>query len=424
MRLHVEKLRGWVTPTDAFIALYGDAENSFWLDREHNPQNRFSVIGSGHVAEVESISGLSSLIKNYPDEQLPFDFRPGLVGWINYDDGSPSMLRVGSAMVFDHDAKALYFIAKTDTDVKFKHWLDGALLRIGLIGGEQLKYLQTNSSPRISSIDFRHNDEEYLSLIERVKKHIAIGDVYQLCLTNEIVMEGKADPLSVFISLRNSNPAPYAAFIKIGKIALVSSSPEAFLKVDQNRKVSSKPIKGTRRRDPDLAVDSSIALELANDAKERSENLMIVDLMRNDLTRVCEPESVNVDKLFAVESYPTVHQLVSTVSGTLASAKTAVDALESAFPGGSMTGAPKPRALELIKELERGPRGIYSGVAGYLGDNGTADFGMVIRSLIFRDGKIRLGVGGGITIDSDPEAELAETKLKAKALLDALLVAL
>lgn len=160
--------------------------------------------------------------------------------------------------------------------------------------------------------------------------------------------------------------------------------------------------------------------ELKNNLKERAENLMIVDLMRNDLSKVCEVDSVTVEKLFDVETYSTVHQLVSTVQGRLEADKNAKAAIEAAFPGGSMTGAPKQRAIEIIGELENGNRGVYSGVAGYVSDNGSADFGMVIRSLVFESGKISLGVGGGITIDSDPEAELAETKLKAKALLRAL----
>ena len=423
MRLHVEKIRGWVTPADAFIALYSAAENSFWLDREHNSEARFSVIGSGAPVAADSIAELVSQLDNYPDLDLPFAFRPGLVGIVNYDDVRPSMLRVGSALVFDHEKKVVFFVAKTDTEAKFKNWLDAALLRIGLIGGEQLKYLHEKQAPRITEVIPRHSDSEYLDLIERVKHHIAMGDVYQLCLTNELELVGSADPLSVFLSLRSSNPAPYASYMKIDGRVLVSSSPEQFLKVDRTGRVSSKPIKGTRRRDIDPVVDAEIAKELAENIKERAENLMIVDLMRNDLSRVCDPDSVTVDKLFDVESYKTVHQLVSTVSGQLLPRYSALNALEAAFPGGSMTGAPKPKAIELISLLESGTRGIYSGVAGYIGDDGSAEFGMVIRSLVFEGERITLGVGGGITIDSDAEAELAETKLKAQALLRALLVA-
>lgn len=423
MRLHVEKIRGWVTPADAFIALYSEAENSFWLDREHNSDGRFSVIGSGIPVSVDAIAELSAQLDSYPEFELPFAFRPGLVGIVNFDDALPTMLRVGSALVFDHDRKTLYFIAKTDSDAKFKNWLDAALLRIGLIGGEQLKYLNGKMAPQITDVIPRHSDSEYLELIERVKRHIAAGDVYQLCLTNELELVGSADPLSVFLSLRSENPAPYASFMKIDGRVLVSSSPEQFLKVERSGRVSSKPIKGTRRRDSDPAVDSEIAQELAENIKERAENLMIVDLMRNDLSRVCDPDSVTVDKLFDVESYQTVHQLVSTVSGQLLPEFNALNALEATFPGGSMTGAPKPKAVELIASLEAGPRGVYSGVAGYIGDDGSAEFGMVIRSLVFEGERITLGVGGGITIDSDAEAELAETKLKAQALLRALLVA-
>lgn len=423
MRLHVEKIRGWVTPADAFIALYSEAENSFWLDREHNNDGRFSVIGSGVPVSVDAIAELGAQLDSYPEVDLPFAFRPGLVGIVNFDDALSTMLRVGSALVFDHDRKTLYFIAKTDSDAKFKNWLDAALLRIGLIGGEQLKYLHGTKAPQITELIPRHSDAEYLELIERVKSHIAAGDVYQLCLTNELELVGSADPLSVFLSLRSENPAPYASFMKIDGRVLVSSSPEQFLKVERSGRVSSKPIKGTRRRDSDPAVDSEIAKELEENIKERAENLMIVDLMRNDLSRVCDPDSVTVDKLFDVESYQTVHQLVSTVSGQLLPEFSALNALEAAFPGGSMTGAPKPKAVELIALLEAGPRGIYSGVAGYIGDDGSAEFGMVIRSLVFEGEKITLGVGGGITIDSDAEAELAETKLKAQALLRALLVA-
>ena len=420
MRLHVESLRGWVSPTNAFIALFADSVNSFWFDREHSKGARFSGIGPGLEAEASDFESLRNGLEIHDDIELPFDFRPGLVGWLDFELQRPRFIRVESAMVFDHEKRHLYLIARADSEAKFRHWLDGALLRIGLIGGESLKYLQQAARPAITAVTPRHSDEEYLEQISRVQKHIASGDVYQLCLTNEFEIDGTADPLATFISLRETNPAPYAGFFKIGKTVLVSSSPEQFLQLDPNGLISTKPIKGTRPRGEDAAEDLAIVEELQSNVKERAENLMIVDLMRNDFTKVCESDSVTVPKLFEVETYATVHQLVSTVTGTLVKGFDAVSALEAAFPGGSMTGAPKMRAVEIIGELEQGKRGVYSGVAGYLGDNGSADFGMVIRSLIFDDGRITLGVGGGITIDSDPAAELAETKLKAKALLGAL----
>ena len=420
MRLHVETLKGWVSPTNAFIALFADNKNAFWLDREHSKTNRFSVIGTGSEVSFKNIEALQAQLESYPDQELPFDFRPGLVGWLDFELAEPRFLRVESAMVFDHDKKHLHLIAKTDTEEKFKHWLDAALLRIGLIGGESLKYLAEVNESEITSVTPRHSDSKYLELIAKAQEHIAQGDVYQLCLTNEYELVGSADPLATFLKLRDINPAPYSGYFKIGSTTLVSSSPEQFIQVDIDGVVSSKPIKGTRRRGENPEEDLQIIEELSSNFKERAENLMIVDLMRNDLSRICEVDSVTVEKLFDVESYATVHQLVSTVQGQLAKGKNATDAIAAAFPGGSMTGAPKLRAIEIIGELEAGHRGVYSGVAGYLGDNGSADFGMVIRSLVFENGKITLGVGGGITIDSEPDAELDETKLKAKALLRAL----
>jgi para-aminobenzoate synthetase component 1 len=420
MKLHIETLKGWVSPTNAFIALYSEMPNSFWLDREFATADRFSVIGTGSEVLVEGIDKLAENLENYDEAKLPFAFRPGLVGWLDFELKNPRFLRVESAMVFDHDNRHLYFIAKTDSEEKFRRWLDAALLRLGLIGGESLKYLSAAAEPNVNSITARHNDEAYLDLIAKAQKHIAAGDVYQLCLTNEYTIDATADPLATFIALREISPAPYAGYYKFGATALVSSSPEQFIQVSVEGNVSSKPIKGTRPRGETDALDQEIIKELAANQKERAENLMIVDLMRNDLSRVCEVDSVTVEKLFDVETYTTVHQLVSTVRGSLAKNKRASDVIAAAFPGGSMTGAPKIRAIEIIHDLESGHRGIYSGVAGFIADNGSADLGMVIRSLVFEGDKITLGVGGGITIDSDPIAELAETKLKAKALLRAL----
>jgi anthranilate/para-aminobenzoate synthase component I len=234
-------------------------------------------------------------------------------------------------------------------------------------------------------------------MIERAQKHIAAGDIYQVCLTNQISIDTETDPLVVFLKLRESNPAPYSAFVRLGSITLVSSSPEQFLRVSADGQISTKPIKGTRPRGDTPDLDQEIADDLRANLKERAENLMIVDLMRNDIGKVSEVGSITVQKLFDIETYATVHQLVSTITGHLAAGQSSWSAVEAAFPGGSMTGAPKIRAMEIIRDLELGPRGVA-----------------------FESGKATIGVGGGITIDSEPVAELEETKLKAKALLAAL----
>ena len=428
MPIFVSDLKGWVHPADVFIALHSTDENAFWLDRESHLTDRFSVIGAS--AQVfENASNSFDFMKTQlfddavTEQSLPFEFRPGLVGWVSYEGGW-TFLHVDRALVFDHDSRVMYFIGEFDEQKDFDTWHHAALLRLALCGGEQAAYKMTNKPLDALRSSVRHSDEEYLRLIARAQEHIAAGDVYQLCLTNQIELEVEGDALLTFLQLRDTNPAPFAAFMKIGGRAVVCCSPEQFLKVDAARTVSSKPIKGTRRRDSDPAVDAALADELRNDEKERAENLMIVDLMRNDIGRVAEVDTVTVSKLFDVESYATVHQLVSTVQAKLAKQCDAADALAASFPGGSMTGAPKARAIELIAELEDKPgqagRGIYSGALGFLTHGGVADFGMTIRTLVIDGNRATIGVGGGITIDSQPLAELEETKLKAAALLRAL----
>ncbi len=428
MPIFVSDLQGWVPPADVFIALHLKDENAFWLDREIHATDRFSVLGASakvHKKTFEVFDFLKSqqVEGSSVSVDLPFEFRPGLVGFLAYD-GESIFLQIDRAMVFDHDAKVVYFIGEFTDQAAFDAWHHAALLRLALCGGEQAAYRLSNEPLSAQQARVRHSNEDYLRLIERAQEHIAAGDVYQLCLTNQIELEVAGDPLLTFINLRATNPAPYAAFFRLGSQAILCNSPEQFLKVSSNGVVTSKPIKGTRRRDPDPVVDIALAQELAEDEKERAENLMIVDLMRNDIGRVSEINSVQVTKLFDVESYATVHQLVSTVEGKLASGFDAADALAASFPGGSMTGAPKSRAMQIIDDLEtkginRG-RGIYSGAIGYLTNEGVADFGMTIRTLVVYGKKATIGVGGGITIDSQPAAELEETKLKAAALLRAL----
>lgn len=449
MRLHASVLNGWVHPADAYLQLHSGHENAFWIDREHHPEARFSVIGSAAETSIVAAAQTAPWVKtklrdlgdlNPADEtsaSLPFAWRPGLVGVHTYE-GEGFFLEVDRALVFDHDRKRLFFVGAFDSQLDFDHWHHAALLRLALVGGESARFRQreeklaakASDDESTSSLSSRlhHSPDRYLELILQAQSHIAAGDVYQLCLTNRLFAESKLDPLLAFLRLRESNPAPYSTFLSLTSpdgqnLTLVCSSPERFIEVQSNRHLVTKPIKGTRPRVRDLAgeilpeQDLAVALELADNQKERAENLMIVDLMRNDFLKVCSEDSVIVSRLFEVESYATVHQLVSTVEGILETDYSAVDAVLACFPGGSMTGAPKSRAIELISELEDCDRGLYSGVVGWYSASGEADFAMVIRSAVFESNRLTIGIGGGITIDSDPIAELEETRLKAQALL-------
>jgi len=408
---------------DAFITLHSNDEYAFLLDREHNLNNRFSVMGAANrlVSESQLSEVLEELASSIENEltDLPFDFRPGLVGAYSYE-GQATFMVVDRAIVLDQNSSLAYFLGVFETEQDFIDFRDSALLRLALMGGEGAVYRVKNKVTAPASITSRHSDEEYVELIEQAKQSIARGDAYQLCLTNQLTVETSSNPIAVFLELRLANPAPYSTFIRLGDVAMVSSSPEQFLRVTESGLLSSKPIKGTRKRSSNEAEDLRLIEELRTNEKERAENLMIVDLMRNDLGRVSEPSNVIVSKLFDVESYTSVHQLVSTVEARLKPELSVFDAIDACFPAGSMTGAPKIRAMEILRGLENGPRGLYSGCFGYITYKGAADLGMTIRTLVFEGGKSTLGIGGGITIDSVALAELEETKLKAKALLSAL----
>lgn len=260
---------------------------------------------------------------------------------------------------------------------------------------------------------------EYCAMVEKAREYIAAGDIFQVNLSQRFSISAKQDPWEVYKRLREINPAPMAAFLNFGDMAVVSASPERFFKVT-GRIVETRPIKGTRPRDGDRLLDQRWRNELWNSEKDRAELVMIVDLERNDLGRVCRPGSVWVPELYRIEEYATVFHLVSTVLGELEPDKGLMDLLAATFPGGSITGAPKIRAMEIIEELEPVRRGIYCGSIGYLGFDGDADQNIVIRTLVFSGGKIYFQVGGGITIESVPDAEYLETLDKALALVRAL----
>jgi para-aminobenzoate synthetase component 1 len=422
-------MRSWIHPADVFVTLYAGDENAFWLDREHHPTQRFTVMGHSYRNQLLSTEQAYQELADRGEwgklsqDELPFAFRPGFIGSFDYT-AEPTEIPVGTwleareALVFDHDNKRIFLIGHFDTSERFAEWVRAALIRLSISGGQAIGYKYRNAAKsHAAPKSLRHNANEYLELIRRSQEHIQAGDVYQICLTNQIELTHEHDPLEAFLRLRESNPAPYSTYLKTSEFSLVSSSPEQFLSLDTSGKLSTRPIKGTRPRSSDPVSDAQIARELAADHKERAENLMIVDLMRNDLARVSVPDSISVPKLFQVEQYATVHQLVSTVESKILNSVGAEQAIASAFPGGSMTGAPKIRAMQIIDDLEGAPRGKYSGAIGYLGNDGSFDLAMVIRTLVFRGNSVTIGVGGGITSDSDPLAELEETKLKARAML-------
>lgn len=261
---------------------------------------------------------------------------------------------------------------------------------------------------------------EHRRRVLAAKERIAAGDVYQVCLTHRLTADAPDDAFQIYTRLRRISPAPFAAYLELDGLALLSSSPERFLRLDAAGRCETRPIKGTRPRGATPEEDAKLRAELSGSAKERAENLMIVDLSRNDLGRVCETGSVRVPELFAVEAYATVFQLVSTVTGRLAAGRDGVDLVRAAFPPGSMSGAPKLAALRVLDALESDARGDYGGALGYFDVRGGLDLSVVIRTLAIRDGRAVLHVGGGIVADSDPAAEYAETLQKADALLRAL----
>jgi para-aminobenzoate synthetase len=258
--------------------------------------------------------------------------------------------------------------------------------------------------------------EQYLADIARCQSALAAGESYEVCLTDQIHTDASPDPWLLYRLLRNRNPAPFAAYLKLGELSVLSSSPERFLSVDRDRNVQARPIKGTASRSDDRMRDEALRDGLLHDEKTFAEHLMIVDLLRNDLGRVCEVDTVRVPDFMVVETYATVHQLISNITGALDPARSPVDCVRACFPGGSMTGAPKLRTMELIDDIEREARGVYSGALGYFGLDGSVDLSIVIRTIVMRSGGgTTIGAGGAIVMQSDPQEEFEEILLKARA---------
>ncbi|MFT5233911.1 MAG: para-aminobenzoate synthetase component 1 [Candidatus Krumholzibacteriia bacterium] len=370
-----------------------------------------------------------------PEANAPFS--AGLVGYFGYetahaieslpDTGQDDLqlpdfafMVIDEVLVFDHHTEqATLHVkgrgpdAKTIAESRAQWWRNG--LAKPKLSEAKLGNIRTDSRVRA-----HFTRQQYMAAVDRCREHILAGDVFEVCLTHRLEMDFAGSAWELFMSLRKINPAPFASYLQFPDFKVVSASPESFLNLDTQHNVESRPIKGTRPRARDKSEDAAIIEELRSAEKDRAENIMIVDLVRNDLGRVCEIGSVRVPEMLTVETYATVHQLVSTVQGKLKSEFDAFDLVRACFPGGSMTGAPKIEAMKIIDSIEPVKRGVYSGAIGFIDHSGAMDLGMVIRTIICRDGVATFGVGGAIVSDSDPGAEYDETMDKARALIAAI----
>ena len=463
------------TAEDAFLALHADAPVAFWLDSSRTMPGhaRFSFIGdsSGPRARVarydlgarrltlsrpgdppdraETRTGAClDLMREMRDahrvatpEGLPFRFALGWVGVLGYEmkaetvgvrnahvSDLPDALFVFAdrALAFDHETGAAWALALVadgdDADARAaEDWFDATESRLAACsrvseadGGNAALATDDPALPRGGA--FRLDEDAYRRAIAACREALVDGESYELCLTNRVTRPGAFDPLAAYRRLRRLSPAPYAAFLRFGEIAILGASPERFLAIAPDGAVETRPIKGTRPRGHDETSDRALADDLATNEKDRAENLMIVDLLRNDLGRVARAGSVAVPRLFAVESFAQVHQLVSTVSARLAPGQDAFACVRACFPGGSMTGAPKERTMEILDRLEGGPRGLYSGALGYFSLDGAADLSIVIRTIVATPEGAHYGIGGAIVALSDPGDEWRETLVKGRAL--------
>ncbi|WP_308467195.1 anthranilate synthase component I family protein [Rathayibacter soli] len=406
-------------------------EDAFWLDGGPDGDSLFgfgSVI-SGDETLKEIDRCLGAFRARSSEATGP---QPGFVGWIPYDFTRRTLLidlqRDGEAPEVSFiRAEHIVRIDNRSGDIEIAVFPQGdnqtvvpwreavaQMIRQSRLGSD------TDAPPCDSPVSWTVDDDEYGAKISRCQDEIASGNAYVLCLTTRVIAPGAWDDLETFIALRESSPSHHGALVRIGATSLVSCSPERFIEVAADRTIRTHPIKGTRRRSDDREVDDALRDELRSDEKERSENLMIVDLMRNDLARVCTIGSVGVERLFAVETYPHVHQLVSTIVGTLLDGAGAAEIISAVFPAGSMTGAPKAMAVRLLDAMESSPRGLYAGAFGLIGLDGTIDLAMSIRCVEIHEGYAQIGTGGGITAMSDRRAEVDEIHLKAAAPMAAL----
>ncbi len=472
MKLRVRSIAGEPSTELLFERLFGKLEHAFWLDSADAPTRlaRRSYLGTSAGADrcVLEYDVVEKAVKTHragpsrTEQGSIFDvldrelaarsvelrqnsatgLLSGFVGYVGYeckaDCGSPNVHRsdvpdavlmlANRVVAVDHVIRRTELIVLChEGDRDAARWLDDAEAIVRELlnappAEEQCLGEATRAKRADGQVSFTcgRGREQYLADIARCQAALASGESYEVCLTDQITTSASPEPLELYRVLRRVNPAPFAAYLKLGELAVLSSSPERFLSIDRERHAQARPIKGTISRSADPIEDEARRSELMHDEKTYAEHLMIVDLLRNDLGRVCEVDSVRVPELMVVEPYTTVHQVISTVMGVLQCGCTPVQCVRACFPGGSMTGAPKLRTMDIIDDIEREARGVYSGCLGYFGVDGSVDLSIVIRTVVMRPGVTTIGAGGAIVTQSDPEQEFEEILLKARAPMSAI----
>ncbi|MDQ0620733.1 aminodeoxychorismate synthase component I [Arthrobacter globiformis] len=486
LRLLSERIEASPDPAVLFRALYGTSANAVWLDSSLRPagadgpgrethaaeRSRFSILAddggtfgqsvlhSSGVTRVTAGCATASVSGQFfrwletvwgrkavrCPEDYPCEFALGWLGYLGYelkretggrdvrsDTPDAGLIFAGRGVVLDHTDNTVWLLALDAPDAT--EWLAQARDAVtaapeagggnGVVLPAATAAMPADATP--PAFAGRDSEASYKRKIAEAQHQIAEGNSYEICLTTTLSAEAPAlEPWAAYLALRRRNPAPFASYLRFGGLTVASTSPERFLRIASDGGMRAEPIKGTRRRAADPDTDAALRHDLATSLKDRAENIMIVDLLRNDLSHFAEPGSVTVSRLCEIESYATVHQLVSTIDAVLLPGSPRAEAVAACFPAGSMTGAPKISTMAILDRLEEGPRGVYSGAIGYFSLNGATDLAVAIRTLVVQDGgqgenvRLSLGVGGAITADSVPQDEYEEIRTKAYGVLSTL----
>lgn len=448
----------YINPQEIFN-LVSNSHGTIWLSSSmlHDHYGRYSFIVINPLAVYTgdkiaiALAKWEELFKNNVqvyDSELP-PFAGGLVGYFSYDlsrELEPTVLSMFDAEVMSDVPN--YHLGLYNQVIAFDHYKQKCHLLVAYVSGYDVNYLhqlqrlkdlysnanlRANEATKTDSINSsicqlksrlvsNFTQTQYIDSIKRAIDYIEAGDIFEVNLTQCYTADVANDypHASLFAKLLEINSAPFAAYLNLGDLVILSASPERFLSIRQGI-IEARPIKGTIKRDSDYEKDQILKNQLLESKKDKAENVMIVDLMRNDLSKICMPLSIKVSQLCEVESFTNVHHLVSVITGRLRPDKSIFDIIPAAFPGGSITGAPKIRAMQIIEELEKCARGVYCGSIGYFGFNGNVDLSIAIRTIVKNHNKLSFAVGGAVTLSSNPQAEYEESLLKGQKLMETLI---